>query len=95
MQEPGAIETEFVEIGTDKVLKYMLTSVPGGPFYLPRGKALGDQLGTQITLPSWLSEEEMNYYVTKYEKTGFTGGLNYYRDMDLYVTCLQSYFHWL
>ncbi|KAJ9699633.1 hypothetical protein PVL29_005482 [Vitis rotundifolia] len=85
-QEPGAIETEFAEIGTDKVLKHMLTSVPAGPFYLPRGKALGDQLGTQITLPSWLSEEEMNYYVTKYEKTGFTGGLNYYRDMDLYVT---------
>ncbi|KAJ9699634.1 hypothetical protein PVL29_005482 [Vitis rotundifolia] len=82
-QEPGAIETEFAEIGTDKVLKHMLTSVPAGPFYLPRGKALGDQLGTQITLPSWLSEEEMNYYVTKYEKTGFTGGLNYYRDMDL------------
>ena len=85
MQEPGAIETEFAEIGIDKVLKYFLTSLPAGPLYLPKGKALRDQLGIPITLPSWLSEEELNYYVTKYENTGFTGGLNYYRNLDLYV----------
>ncbi|XP_002270853.2 uncharacterized protein LOC100246529 isoform X1 [Vitis vinifera] len=82
-QEPGAIETEFAEIGIDKVLKYFLTSLPAGPLFLPKGKALRDQLGIPITLPSWLSEEELNYYVTKYENTGFTGGLNYYRNLDL------------
>ncbi|KAJ9699639.1 hypothetical protein PVL29_005484 [Vitis rotundifolia] len=82
-QEPGAIETEFAEIGIDKVLKYILTSLPAGPLYLPKGKALRDQLGIPISLPSWLSEEELDYYVTKYENTGFTGGLNYYRNLDL------------
>ncbi|MET8473428.1 alpha/beta hydrolase [Streptomyces sp. NPDC006422] len=30
----------------------------------------------------WLSEEELAYYVAEFERTGFTGGLNYYRNMD-------------
>ena len=82
----GAIETELAEIGIDKVLKYALTSVPAAPFYLPKGKALREQIDIPITLPSWLSEDELKYYVTQYEKTGFTGGLNYYRNFDLYVS---------
>ena len=40
LQEPGAIETEFADIGINKVLKYILTSLPVGPFYLSKGKAL-------------------------------------------------------
>src|SRR5204862_830736 len=32
--------------------------------------------------PAWLSEEELAYYVEEFERTGFTGGLNYYRNMD-------------
>ena len=94
LQEPGAIEYEFAEIGIDKVLKYFLTSLPAAPFYLPRGKALREQiLDIPITLPSWLSEDELKCYVTQYEKMGFTGGLNYYRDMDLYVAFNLD--HWL
>lgn len=38
------------------------------------------------TLPPWLSEEDINYFAGKFGKTGFTGGLNYYRALDLYVT---------
>ena len=81
----GAIETELAEIGIDKVLKYALTSLPAAPFYLPKGKALREQIDIPITLPSWLSEDELKCYVTQYEKTGFTGSLNYYRNFDLYV----------
>lgn len=38
-----------------------------------------------IILPSWLSEEDVSYYASKFDQKGFTGGLNYYRVMDLYV----------
>jgi pimeloyl-ACP methyl ester carboxylesterase len=31
---------------------------------------------------SWLSEEELAVYVEEFERTGFTGGLNWYRNMD-------------
>jgi pimeloyl-ACP methyl ester carboxylesterase len=33
-------------------------------------------------LPSWLSEEELAVYVEAFERTGFTGGLNWYRNFD-------------
>jgi pimeloyl-ACP methyl ester carboxylesterase len=32
--------------------------------------------------PRWLSEEDLSFYVETYERTGFTGGINYYRNID-------------
>jgi pimeloyl-ACP methyl ester carboxylesterase len=32
--------------------------------------------------PEWLSEEELQVYVDAFERTGFTGGLNWYRNID-------------
>lgn len=32
--------------------------------------------------PAWLSEEELGVYVESFERTGFTGGLNWYRNID-------------
>jgi pimeloyl-ACP methyl ester carboxylesterase len=32
--------------------------------------------------PEWLSEEELEVYVESFERTGFTGGLNWYRNID-------------
>lgn len=33
-------------------------------------------------VPAWLGESEFEYYVDVFTETGFTGGLNYYRNMD-------------
>jgi pimeloyl-ACP methyl ester carboxylesterase len=32
--------------------------------------------------PAWLSEHELAVYVEAFERTGFTGGLNWYRNID-------------
>ena len=32
--------------------------------------------------PSWLKEEDLNEYVAGFERTGFTGSLNWYRNLD-------------
>jgi pimeloyl-ACP methyl ester carboxylesterase len=32
--------------------------------------------------PAWLTEEELAVYVDAFERTGFTGGLNWYRNID-------------
>ncbi|BEK95056.1 epoxide hydrolase [Nocardia seriolae] len=32
--------------------------------------------------PDWLTEPEFDYYVQAFTATGFTGGLNYYRNLD-------------
>lgn len=82
-QEPGEIEAEFAQLGTATVLKEFLTYRNPGPLFLPKGKGFGHPPGAPIVLPSWLSEEDINYYASKFEKTGFTGGVNYYRDLDL------------
>lgn len=36
----------------------------------------------QPPLPAWLAEEDLRVYVDAFERTGFSGGLNYYRNID-------------
>ncbi len=33
-------------------------------------------------LPSWLTEEDITYFVETYKRSGYRGGLNWYRNMD-------------
>ncbi|MBO8187687.1 alpha/beta fold hydrolase [Streptomyces spirodelae] len=33
-------------------------------------------------LPAWLSEQDLDFYAGEFERTGFTGALNRYRNMD-------------
>ncbi|KAL9407755.1 hypothetical protein AB3S75_046323 [Citrus x aurantiifolia] len=82
-QEPGEIEAEFAQMGTKTVLKEFLTYRNPGPLFLPKGKGFGHPPDARIALPSWLSEEDVKYYASKYEKAGFTGGINYYRNIEL------------
>ncbi|GAB7006348.1 epoxide hydrolase EphA [Nocardioides sp. AN3] len=35
-----------------------------------------------LVRPSWLTEEELNVYVETFTRTGFSGGLNYYRNIE-------------
>jgi pimeloyl-ACP methyl ester carboxylesterase len=37
---------------------------------------------TPPRVPGWLSEHELGVYVEAFERTGFTGGLNWYRNID-------------
>jgi len=60
------------------------------PLILPKDKSFFDSLDSDGTCPPWLSEEDISYYAEKFAKTGFTGGLNYYRCMDRYVSYGQS-----
>ncbi|HJQ44384.1 MAG TPA: alpha/beta hydrolase [Jatrophihabitantaceae bacterium] len=48
------------------------------------GKGYLDVLPEAPPLPwSWLSEDEFEHYVAEFTRTGFTGGLNWYRALDL------------
>lgn len=60
------------------------------PLILPKDKSFFDSLDSDGTCPPWLSEEDISYYAEKFAKTGFTGGLNYYRCIDRYVPSGQS-----
>ncbi|OMO62071.1 Alpha/beta hydrolase-1 [Corchorus olitorius] len=82
-QEPGEMEAEFAEIGTERVIKEFLTYSVPDPIMLAKGNLFGHSADTPISLPSWLSQEEVGYYVTKFDKkSGFTGGINLYRNFN-------------
>ncbi|KAL2945324.1 Epoxide hydrolase A [Bienertia sinuspersici] len=83
-QEPGEMEEELNSIETSRLMKQFLTSRDPKPPCIPKGK-LAAAADKADTLPSWLSEDDINYYAGKFRKTGFTGALNYYRAMNLVI----------
>jgi len=53
-------------------------------FEHPPGTSYIDAMPEPPPLPwSWLSELELEYFVSEYSRSGFTGGLNWYRSMDI------------
>ncbi|NRB36959.1 MAG: alpha/beta hydrolase [Pseudomonadales bacterium] len=53
-------------------------------FKHPPETAYIDAMNEAPDLPwSWLSEMELEFFVSEYSRSGFTGGLNWYRSMDI------------
>lgn len=86
-QEPGVAEREYE--GDPEGLLRMLYASPDTPREPPTvvgpertaGGFIG-RWGRPLELPSWLSDEALNYYVEEFRRAGFRGGLNYYRNFD-------------
>ncbi|MCF1599656.1 alpha/beta fold hydrolase [Streptomyces muensis] len=51
------------------------------PHFVGRGKAMRDRF-PEGRLPAWLGERELDVYAGEFERTGLTGALNRYRNMD-------------
>jgi hypothetical protein len=79
-QEPGAIEAEFARLGTAQVLRKFFNYRIPGPLFIP--KSGWGSTEDRVPLPSWITEEDINYYASEFDKTGFTGALNYYRALN-------------
>jgi pimeloyl-ACP methyl ester carboxylesterase len=41
-----------------------------------------DRLAEPDGLPDWISHDELDHYISEFSRTGFTGGLNWYRNFD-------------
>ena len=41
-----------------------------------------DRMPEPDGLPAWLTQDELDHYVAEFDRTGFTGGLNWYRNFD-------------
>ncbi|KAG6487974.1 epoxide hydrolase A-like [Zingiber officinale] len=82
-QEQGAIEAEFEQIGTATLFKKVLTYRTPAAWIIPKEIGFANSIEAPAGLPSWLTEEDIDYFASKFEKSGFTGGLNYYRCMNL------------
>lgn len=87
-QEPGRAEAELDPIAR-RFLRAMLFTASGAVpddhyrnLDLPSSAKLMDQMLEPDALPSWLGEEDLDVYATEFERTGFRGGINWYRNFD-------------
>jgi pimeloyl-ACP methyl ester carboxylesterase len=92
-QEPGVAEAEL-ERDPDLSLRNILF---GGSGDAPRSTGLAPGAGVGMvprsggflsrrappeTLPQWLTEQDVAFYAGEFRRTGFRGGLNWYRNID-------------
>ncbi|XP_077248006.1 epoxide hydrolase 1-like [Tasmannia lanceolata] len=57
----------------------------------PPTMEISDFLENPSSLPTWLTEEELQYFASKFQKSGFTGPLNYYRAISLNLELLAPW----
>jgi pimeloyl-ACP methyl ester carboxylesterase len=87
-QEPGKADAELAA-DVRKSLLGLFYSLSGGipaehrwRFVFSPAENFRDSLTSPDRLPAWLTEEELSVFVKDFERTGFTGGLNWYRNLD-------------
>ncbi len=91
-QEPGVAEVELERDVRQTIVK-LLFAASGD---MPRnGGGAGGDVGmvrrdggflagmpSPATLPAWLGEADVDFYAGEFKRTGFRGGLNWYRNID-------------
>ncbi|GGW33795.1 epoxide hydrolase [Streptomyces lucensis JCM 4490] len=88
-QEPGRAEAEIEPdvrgwlAGFYAALSADTMPAPGAPvpYLVSRGGLLRDRFPVG-RLPAWLSERDLDFYAAEFERTGLTGALDRYRNMD-------------
>ena len=88
-QEPGRAEAEIEPdvrgwlAGFYAALSADTMPAPGAPdpHFVGRGGTLRDRFPAG-RLPGWLSERDLDVYAGEFERTGLTGALSRYRNMD-------------
>ena len=93
-QSPGVAETEF-ERDIRRTIRKILYSASGDAPRRQDGEPAADNVGMvprqggflsrmmePASLPSWLTEADVEFYVQEFARTGFRGGLNWYRNID-------------
>jgi pimeloyl-ACP methyl ester carboxylesterase len=86
-QEPGVAEAEY-DADPRGILSRLYAS-PDTPrdrptVTDPKRSAGGwiPRLGKPTELPSWLTQQDLDYIVSEFTEAGFRGGVNYYRNFD-------------
>ncbi len=83
-QTPGVAEREF-ERDVDVTMRTLLGrgfSDPSASLFIEHGKGFLGDISLTRPSPDWLSEADLTYFSEAYRKSGFRGGLNWYRNID-------------
>lgn len=85
-QEPGVAEREF-QLDVRKSLRRVLFGLSGNAPSISDMMVAEDGFVATMPqdpseLPAWLTDADLDYMVHQYELSGFSGGLNWYRNLD-------------
>jgi pimeloyl-ACP methyl ester carboxylesterase len=88
-QEPGVADAD---LGADPAttMRRMLgglrvvdgAAVDPARMFANDGRGFVERLPEPDGLPDWLAPAELDHYIAEFTRTGFTGGLNWYRNFD-------------
>jgi pimeloyl-ACP methyl ester carboxylesterase len=86
-QTPGIAEAEF-ERDVATTMRRLLYGMPGvlldreNPLVIPEGQGFLDRMVVPAAMPAWITERDIEKMAAEYQRTGFRGGLNLYRNID-------------
>jgi pimeloyl-ACP methyl ester carboxylesterase len=83
-QPPGVAEREF-ERDVALTMRTLLGrgfSDPAASLFVEDGKGFLGDATLDRPLPDWLGEADLAHFIETYRKSGFRGGLNWYRNID-------------
>jgi pimeloyl-ACP methyl ester carboxylesterase len=92
-QEPGRAEVELDANVRDWLLGFYFSASGDAPSPMkgtgtiatvPHGARMKDRFSypPDDSMPDWMSSDDLDVYAGEFERTGFTGGLNRYRNVD-------------
>jgi pimeloyl-ACP methyl ester carboxylesterase len=102
-QKPGVAEAELEADTNDSIRKILYSGSgdvprrnPGTPSsspvgMVPRSGGFLTRMPNPQELPAWLSAADIEFYVGQFKRSGFRGGLNWYRNIDRNWELLAPY----
>jgi pimeloyl-ACP methyl ester carboxylesterase len=89
-QQPGVADAELARDVPATMRRFLYGASGDTPIgdgelkpIIPQGAGMLDILAEPTVLPTWLTQADIDFYSAEFERTGFTGGLNWYRATDL------------
>jgi len=87
-QEPGVADAEL-DADPARTMRRMMGGLRASGdqsaalrMVAPGPEGFVERLPEPDRLPDWLSQYELDHYISEFSRTGFTGGLNWYRNFD-------------
>ena len=86
-QEPGKVERELEEDIRRSLLAILFSAsgeAPKGTLfgYFPKDRRFADIMTVPEKQPSWLSEQDLDFFAVEFKRSGFRGPINWYRNID-------------
>jgi pimeloyl-ACP methyl ester carboxylesterase len=88
-QEPGVADADLAADPERTMRGMLLGLTPGAQanadptaMFVNDGRGFVDRLPQVDGVPDWITEDEIAHYVAEFTRTGFTGGISWYRNLD-------------